>query len=67
MFWNVLEYNTLGSVAGLTSPLDPNIVMNSAVQVCWEKATRYLEIDERLVYCTEERYVIDPKQAVDLV
>ncbi|KAJ0124884.1 glutamate decarboxylase [Diaporthe amygdali] len=46
---------------------NPNIVMNSAVQVCWEKATRYLEIDERLVYCTEERYVIDPKEAVDLV
>ncbi|KAG8163915.1 hypothetical protein KVR01_005833 [Diaporthe batatas] len=46
---------------------NPNIVMNSAVQVCWEKATRYLEIEERLVYCTEERYVIDPKQAVDLV
>lgn len=45
----------------------PNIVMNSAVQVCWEKATRYLEIEERLVYCTEDRYVIDPKQAVDLV
>ncbi|KAK7740241.1 hypothetical protein SLS63_001441 [Diaporthe eres] len=41
---------------------NPNIVMNSAVQ-----ATRYLEIDERLVYCTEDRYVIDPKQAVDLV
>lgn len=46
---------------------NPNIVMNSAVQVCWEKATRYLEIDERLVYCTDERYVLDPKQAVDLV
>ncbi|POS72680.1 glutamate decarboxylase 1 [Diaporthe helianthi] len=46
---------------------NPNIVMSSAVQVCWEKATRYLEIEERLVYCTEDRYVIDPKQAVDLV
>jgi glutamate decarboxylase len=45
----------------------PNIVMNSAVQVCWEKAARYFEVDERYVYCTQDRYVIDPEQAVDLV
>lgn len=45
----------------------PNIVMNSAVQVCWEKAARYFEVEERYVYCTEERYVIDPKEAVDLI
>lgn len=45
----------------------PNIVMSSAVQVCWEKATRYFEIEEKLVYCTPERYVIDPVETVDLV
>ena len=45
----------------------PNIIMNSAVQVCWEKAARYFDIEERYVYCTEDRYVIDPKQAVDLI
>lgn len=45
---------------------NPNIVMSSAVQVCWEKATRYFEIDEKLVYCTTDRYVIDPDEAVDL-
>ncbi|KAI0007250.1 glutamate decarboxylase [Xylariaceae sp. FL0662B] len=45
----------------------PNIVMSSAVQVCWEKATRYFEIDEKLVYCTPDRYVIDPQETVDLV
>ena len=45
----------------------PNIVMNSAVQVCWEKAARYFEVEERYVYCTEDRYVMDPKEAVDLV
>ncbi|KAL4790993.1 pyridoxal phosphate-dependent transferase [Aspergillus venezuelensis] len=45
----------------------PNIVMNSAVQVCWEKAARYFDVEERYVYCTEDRYVIDPQQAVDLV
>lgn len=46
---------------------NPNIIMSSAVQVCWEKATRYFEIDEKLVYCDQDRYVIDPKQVVDLV
>ncbi|KAJ3501240.1 hypothetical protein NM208_g16976 [Fusarium decemcellulare] len=44
----------------------PNIVMSSAVQVCWEKATRYFEIDEKLVYCTPDRFVMDPDEAVDL-
>jgi len=45
----------------------PNIVMSSAVQVCWEKAARYFEVEEKLVYCTEERYVIDPVETVNLV
>ncbi|PNY26669.1 Glutamate decarboxylase [Tolypocladium capitatum] len=45
----------------------PNLIMSSAVQVCWEKATRYFEIDEKLVYCTPERFVIDPDEMVSLV
>jgi glutamate decarboxylase len=45
----------------------PNIVMSSAVQVCWIKAARYLEVEERYVYCTPDRFVIDPKEAIDLV
>lgn len=45
----------------------PNIIMNSAVQVCWEKAARYMEVEEKYVYCAEDRYVIDPEQAVALV
>ncbi|GME25783.1 Pyridoxal phosphate-dependent decarboxylase [Neofusicoccum parvum] len=49
-------------------PFDkPNIVMNSAVQVCWEKAARYFDVEEKYVYCTADRYVIDPVEAVDLV
>ncbi|CDZ98857.1 glutamate decarboxylase [Phaffia rhodozyma] len=46
---------------------NPNLVMSSAVQVCWEKATRYLEIEEKFVNVTKTRYVIDPKEAVSLV
>ncbi|MCJ1364364.1 hypothetical protein MMC16_003474 [Acarospora aff. strigata] len=45
----------------------PNIVMNAAVQVCWEKAARYFDVEERYVYCTKDRYVIDPEEAVNLV
>lgn len=39
----------------------------SAVQVCWEKAARYFELEEKLVYCAPDRFVIDPEQAADLV
>ncbi len=45
----------------------PNIIMSSAVQVCWEKATRYFEIDEKLIYCTPERHVIDPEEVISQV
>jgi glutamate decarboxylase len=45
----------------------PNIIMSSAVQVCWEKAARYFDIEEKYVFCSNTRFVIDPKQAVDLV
>jgi glutamate decarboxylase len=37
------------------------------VQVCWEKAARYFDVEEKFVYVTPDRYVIDPKEAVDLV
>ncbi|KAJ5212756.1 uncharacterized protein N7498_004402 [Penicillium cinerascens] len=45
----------------------PNIIMSTGVQVCWEKAARYFDIEEKMVPCTETRFVIDPAQAVDLV
>lgn len=43
----------------------PNLVMSSAVQVCWEKAVRYFEVEEKFIYVTDKRYVMDPKEAVD--
>lgn len=46
---------------------NPNIIMNSAVQVCWEKAARYFDIEERYSYCTNDRYVIDPEEAISLI
>ncbi len=46
---------------------NPNIVMNAAVQVVWEKAARYFDIEEKYVFCTEDRYVIDPEEAIKLI
>jgi len=46
---------------------NPNIIMNSAVQVCWEKAARYFDVEEKYAFCTDTRYVIDPEEAVSLV
>lgn len=60
------RWTNLRKAKGL--PYDkPNIVMNSAVQVCWEKAARYFDVEEKYVFCTPDRYVIDPVEAVNLV
>jgi glutamate decarboxylase len=45
----------------------PNIIMSTGVQLCWKKASKYFDLEEKLVPCTETRYVIDPIRAVDLV
>ena len=54
-------------IAAGKSTDNPNIVMSSAVQVCWEKAARYFEVEEKYVFCSPERYVIDPEETVKLV
>lgn len=46
---------------------NPNMIMSSAVQVVWEKAMKYFEVEEKYVYCTRTRYVVDPKETVDLI
>ncbi|CAG8568552.1 7858_t:CDS:10 [Paraglomus occultum] len=45
----------------------PNLVMGSNVQVCWEKACRYFEVEENYVYCSEGQYILSPEKAVELV
>ncbi len=37
----------------------PNLVLSSAVQVCWEKFLNYFEVEPRWVPCTEEHFVFD--------
>ncbi|KAJ3169223.1 hypothetical protein HDU88_001020 [Geranomyces variabilis] len=46
---------------------NPNIVMGANVQVCWEKAARYMEIEARYVNCDEEHLFLNPEKAVELV
>ncbi|KAJ5667305.1 Glutamate decarboxylase [Penicillium longicatenatum] len=45
----------------------PNIIISSAAHVCWKKAALYFEVDVQYVQCSENRYVLDPIRAVDLV
>lgn len=45
----------------------PNLIMSSAVQVCWEKAVGYFEIEPRYVNVTKDMFELDPQKAVDLV
>ena len=45
----------------------PNMVMHSTVHVCWRKVASYLDIEERYGCCTEDRYTLDPYEAVALV
>ena len=41
---------------------NPNIIMSSAVQVCWEKAARYFDVEEKLVYCTPNATSLIPSR-----
>jgi len=45
----------------------PNLVMNAAVQVCWEKAARYLEVEEKYWYCKDNEFAANPQELIDLV
>jgi len=45
----------------------PNIVMGANVQVCWEKAARYLDIEERYTFSDDKTLILKPEEAVDLV
>ncbi|GAB0137270.1 hypothetical protein EsDP_00005543 [Epichloe bromicola] len=53
--------------SGQNKTVRPNIIMSSAVHICWTKAARYFEVDIQHVPCSKSRYILDPGQAVDLV
>ncbi len=45
----------------------PNMVMGADVHTCWEKFTRYFEVEARLVPMEEGRYVIGAEQVQPLL
>ncbi|KAK9828574.1 hypothetical protein WJX72_000821 [[Myrmecia] bisecta] len=45
----------------------PNLVMGYNVQVCWEKFTRYFDVEERFVDLEEDCFVLTPEKAIKLV
>ncbi|KAL3512459.1 hypothetical protein ACH5RR_025176 [Cinchona calisaya] len=45
----------------------PNIVTGANVQVCWEKFARYFEVELKEVKLKEGYYVMNPKEAVEMV
>ena len=52
--------------AGLSTER-PNLVMSASVQVCWEKFTRYFDVEEKLAPCSEGCYVMTPEAARSLI
>merc|ERR1719506_1597300 len=52
----------------LGKPTDkPNLIMGFNVQVCWEKFTRYFEVEERFVHLKEGKYTLAPEDVEALV
>jgi glutamate decarboxylase len=45
----------------------PNLIMSSAVQVCWEKFCNYFDVEMRLVSTTEEHPLMDGTGLEDVV
>ncbi|GAC68386.1 glutamate decarboxylase [Gordonia soli] len=45
----------------------PNIIMSSAVQVCWEKFCNYFEVEARYVPVTAEHPVLDGHGLADVI
>lgn len=45
----------------------PNLIMSSAVQVCWEKFCNYFDVEMRLVPVTEEHPLMDGTGLEDVV
>lgn len=37
------------------------------MQVCWEKFTRYFDVEERFVHLTNDCFVLTPEKAIELV
>jgi len=41
--------------------------MGYNVQVCWEKYCKYFDVEERFVTLEEDRYILSPEKAEELI
>jgi glutamate decarboxylase len=45
----------------------PNVVFGADVHTCWEKFTRYFEVEERVIPLTPDRHTIGPDEVEPLI
>lgn len=45
----------------------PNLVMGYEVQVCWEKFTRYFDVEEKFVHLTTDCFVMTPEKMIEAI
>ncbi|MBN1590375.1 MAG: glutamate decarboxylase [Pirellulales bacterium] len=63
-----LKWNWRKRRAAAGKPTDrPNLVMGHNVQVCWEKFTRYFEVEPRYVPLSHDRFVLGVEEALAMV
>jgi len=45
----------------------PNVVFGADVHTCWEKFTKYFDVEQRVIPLTPERHVIGPEEVEPLI
>ncbi len=45
----------------------PNVVFSAAAHVCWDKFAKYFDVEARKAPIARDRFVLDPRQAVEMV
>jgi len=45
----------------------PNVVFGADVHTCWEKFTRYFDVEQRVIPLTPDRHVIGPEEVEPLI
>jgi glutamate decarboxylase len=45
----------------------PNLVFGYNVQVCWEKFTRYFDVEEKFVHLNQETHIATPEGCAELI
>jgi len=52
---------------GAKSGATPNVIFGADVHTCWEKFTRYFDVEERVIPMAPDRHVIGPEEVEPLI